>query len=113
MKTFRFLAATALACVAAVNLSGCALLNAKPSDLAPTIDALARAGCTGDLTFTAGAGSAAGLSPGSFHAENSFHGSCDPRNAPPAVKPLSQLDVSDLNPAPGFGGGGASGAFEQ
>jgi hypothetical protein len=77
---------TFMACLAVgAALSGCAILGAKPAELAPLVDSLANAGCVGDLSFNAGAGSAAGLSPGAFHAENSFKGGCDPRNARPAT----------------------------
>lgn len=83
-------------CAAALAFSqtACAILGAKPAELAPVIDAMARAGCTGDFSFSAGAGSAAGLSPGSFHADNSFKGGCDPRNAPaPSVLTLKDIQT--------------------
>lgn len=79
MKIILTLAACALAAVA---LSGCGTLSAGQSNLAPVITALAAAGCTGDLQFNIQAGSAAGISPGSFSVGNTFHGACDPRNAP-------------------------------
>ena len=63
------------ACVAALALSGCGTLTGNgPSNLAPVIDALARAGCTGDLSFSGAAGTASGMSMGSAHIENAFHG---------------------------------------
>lgn len=72
--------------LASVTLSGCGTLGGSgPSNLAPVIDALARAGCTGDLSFSGGATTAAGISPGSAHIENAFHGACDPRNAQPVA----------------------------
>jgi hypothetical protein len=88
MPITRFLAATALACAAAVSLSGCGTLGAS-QNLAPVIDALANAGCMGDLQLGIQAGSAAGLSPGAFAVSNTFHGSCDPARARPAVTPAA------------------------
>jgi hypothetical protein len=73
------------AVLSALALSGCGTLGSGPSNLAPVIDSLAHAGCSGNLHFAIGAGSAAGLSPGSFHAENTFDGKCDPRDAPAVV----------------------------
>lgn len=95
MKTLLMAGACALA---AVSLSGCALLSAKPADLAPAIDALGRAGCTFNFSISGGAATAAGLSPGAGHAENTLTGGCNPALAHPAeattapgVIPLSQL----------------------
>jgi hypothetical protein len=82
----RFLAATALACAAAVALSGCTSMTG--SSPAQFVDSLANAGCTGDVVISLGAGSAAGLSPGAFHAENTFHGSCDPSRVRANVAPV-------------------------
>lgn len=108
MKTKILLTAGAMALVG-VNLSGCALLGAKPAELAPVIEALADAGCQGDLQFNAGAGSAAGLSPGAFHLDNTFHGSCDPaRGRPQQVVPLSDIQKI-LGNGGQFGSGGATG----
>jgi len=95
-------AGAALACVA---LSGCALLNAKPAELAPAIDALGRAGCTFNFSISGGAGTATGISMGAGHAENTLTGGCNPAlahpaelPAPPVVVPLSQIG-SILPPA--------------
>lgn len=86
---------------ASVALSGCGTMGSGPSQLAPVIDSLAHAGCTGNLHFGIGAGSAAGLSPGSFHVENTFDGACDPRNATPAPQIVNLPNVGQvLPPAP-------------
>lgn len=86
---------TLAGCVlAAASLSACALPGGGTSGLAPAIDALAHAGCTGNLDFNVGATTAAGISPGSAHLENTFHGACDPRNAPPPVQTLQQFGTA-------------------
>lgn len=81
------------AVLSALALSGCGTLGNAPAQLAPVIDALGRAGCTGNLHFGIGAGSAAGMSPGAFHVENTFDGSCDPRNAKPVAAPTDPAPV--------------------
>lgn len=96
MTKTRPFAATALACAAAVSLSACGTVSGGQSGLAPVIDALARAGCAGNFSFGGGATTAAGLSPGSGHIENSFSGTCDPRNARPVAAPA---DPTPLAPA--------------
>lgn len=82
------------AVLSALALSACSTVGGAQTGLAPVIDALARAGCAGNFSFGGGATTAAGLSPGSGHIENSFSGTCDPRNA----KPVAAADPSA--PAP-------------
>lgn len=96
MKNLLLAGACALALV---SLGGCGTLAGGSSNLPATIDALAHAGCTGDLTFSGGASTAAGVSPGSAHVENSFHGACDPRNAR-ATPPVPPAPAPTPAPAP-------------
>ncbi len=81
----KIITTVATAAALALGLSACGTLNSKPADLAPVIDALAHAGCSGNLHFGIGATTAAGISPGAAHVENTFDGKCDPRDAAPAA----------------------------
>lgn len=71
--------------LASIALAGCGTVNGAQSGLAPVIDALARAGCSGSFSFSGGASTAAGISPGSANIANAFNGTCDPRNAKPVT----------------------------
>lgn len=86
------------AVLSALALTACGTLGGGPSNLAPVIDSLAHAGCSGNLHFAIGAGSAAGLSPGAFHAENTFDGKCDPRDAPAAAVPAPAASSAPPSP---------------
>lgn len=72
---------------AAVTLAGCGTISNQASQLAPLVDALARAGCSGTLHDSIGAQTAAGLSPGAAHVEHTFDGKCDPRDASGVAAP--------------------------
>lgn len=109
MKRIVMVGALALASIA---LSGCLTTNLvksvaqeTPEQRVATIKALAAAGCKGSIDIRAGAGTAAGASPGYASGSFTFNGGCDPANA--VVVPLR--DIDKVLPAGGsFGGGGAS-----
>lgn len=79
------------AAAAAVALSGCGTLGKQGDQLAPIIDALARAGCSGVLHNSIGAQTAAGISPGAAHVEHTFDGKCDARDAKQPAAPAAPL----------------------
>lgn len=84
----------AAASVAAMSLGGCA--NTRFAD---NIKELVDAGCKGDVTASAQAGTATGLSPGSATGQVQFHGSCDHANVVPAAAPVDTT-APGLTPAP-------------
>lgn len=84
----KILFAAGLAACAALALGGCSSLG-KLEPPSVTIKALGDAGCKGTVDVTIGG--ATGQLGGGFHAENAFHGSCDPANAKPLVVPLAQI----------------------
>lgn len=94
MKTITIMTA----CAAAVlSLGGCAL---NKLDIPGTVNALAAAGCKGTLDISGAAATATGVSVGSAHAENAFHGDCDPSRVqhPPAVGTVTTGAVISTSP---------------
>lgn len=85
MTRYRFVLAACAALVASSSLSACALAKITPEQTVSTVNALAAAGCKGSLHLAMGAQSAAGVSVGGAHVENTFDGSCDPANIPHAA----------------------------
>lgn len=80
-------------------LSGCTgFAAATPEQAATLVTALAQAGCSGSLDVSAGA--ATGQLGGSVHAENTFHGQCDPSKAKaPVGAQVGQLVAAAAGPA--------------
>lgn len=84
---------------AGVALSGCTgFASATPEQAATLVTALAKAGCSGSLDISAGA--ATGQLGGSVHAENTFHGACDPAKAQAAQSGASVGQVVGAPPSP-------------